>query len=73
MCDTTHSAYTISKNNQVYASLICNTLYCKLGAAGLLTSGVKPLIASRGFHCTKNDKIVTELRKRFEFLAWFPL
>jgi hypothetical protein len=63
MRDTTYSAYAISEHNQVYASLICNTLYCKLGAAGLLTSGVKPLIASRGFDCTKDDKIITELRE----------
>jgi hypothetical protein len=71
MRDTTHGAYAISEYNQVYAGLICGTQY--LGAASLLTSYVKPLVASRRFDCTKDDKIITELWEQLEFLAWFPL
>ena len=63
MRDTTYSAYAISEENQVYAGLISNTLYWKLGAAGLLTVYVKPLITSRGFDCTKDDEMITELWK----------
>lgn len=73
MRDTTHGAYTIPEYNQVYAGLICNTLYRKLGTAGLLTNDVKPLIASRGFDCTKYNKVITELWKQLEFFAWFLL
>lgn len=71
MHDTTHGAYAISEYNQVYASLIYSTQY--LGTASLLTGDVKPLVASRGFDCTKDDKIITEFWKQLKFLAWFPL
>jgi hypothetical protein len=70
MRDTTHGAYAISEYNQVYTSLICSTTYWKLGTAGLLTDDV---MASRGLDCTQDDKIITELWKQLEFLAWFPL
>jgi hypothetical protein len=67
MRDTTHGAYAISEYNQVYACLICSSQY--LGTASLLTDDVKPLIATRGFDSTKDDKIITELWKQLKFLA----
>jgi hypothetical protein len=73
MRDTTHGAYAIPEYNQVNAGLICNTLCRKLGTAGLLTNNVKPLIASRGFDSTKDDKVITEFWKQLEFFAWFLL
>ncbi len=73
MCNTTHGADAISEYDEIYASPICNTLHWNLGAAGLLTDDFKPLIPSRIIDRTKDDKVITELWKRLEFLAWFPL
>jgi hypothetical protein len=73
MDDTTHGAYSISEYDEVYATLICNTLYWKLGTACLLTDNFKQFIPSRIFYRTKDDEIITEFWKRLEFLAPFPL
>jgi hypothetical protein len=68
---TTHCAYTVSEYNEVYTNLIRNTLNWKRGRASLLTDDVKPLILSRIFDGTKDDKRITELGKQLKFLAWF--
>ncbi len=63
MRNITHGADAISEYDEVYTSLICNTLYWNLGAAGLLTDDFKPFIPSRILDHTKNDKVITKLRK----------
>jgi hypothetical protein len=73
MGDTTHGAYAISEYDEVYTSLICNTLYWKLGTACPLTDNFKQFIPSRIFDRTKDDEIIAELWKRLELLARFPL
>jgi hypothetical protein len=73
MGDTTHGTYAISEYNEVYASLVCNTLYWKLGTACLLTDNFKQFIPGRIFDRTKDDEIITELWKGLEFITRFPL
>jgi hypothetical protein len=73
MGDTTHGAYAISEYGKIYATLVCKTLYWKLGTACLLADNFKQFIPRRILDRTKCDEIITELRKGLEFLTWFPL
>ena len=73
MGDTTHGAYAISEYDEVYASLVCNTLYWKLRTACLLTDNFKQFIPSRIFDRTKDDEMITELWRGLEFLTRFSL
>jgi hypothetical protein len=73
MGDTTHGAYAISEYDEVYASLICNTLYWYLGTARPLTDNFNEFIPSCIFDRTKDDKIIAELWKGLEFITRFLL